>query len=275
MLFAELQRQGSKARRVLLFPQHWSEDSDDSSGSKAADTASERQISTTRRLLRIAARRYNVVLRPLLLDSTEAQETNPQPDRDLLAMSHLTQYSQIISLLGPGLLLDSDPLDRLLSTPMPAKSTLQTIRPQEDSPSHEIPLFLLKPSRETFTALNSPPEINEQQQTPMLSHHKPMIPEHIDSDYFRTHILTTSDLPLHNVSLAVSTASYIHVSSSFSRSEPGPEYDIPSKIWSSMGPSRGERERRSVWEGIYERFRDTRMSVCGLDLEPWPKNQNL
>jgi hypothetical protein len=46
---------------------------------------------------------------------------------------------------------------------------------------------------------------------------------------------------------------------------PGPEFDIPYGDWLSARPEEGEQRR--AWEGVYERYRDARREVCGLDLE--------
>lgn len=50
---------------------------------------------------------------------------------------------------------------------------------------------------------------------------------------------------------------------------PGPEYDVPYYQRVELRPE--NEEARRMWEGLYERFRQRRMEVCGLDLEYWRK----
>lgn len=63
-----------------------------------------------------------------------------------------------------------------------------------------------------------------------------------------------------------SSTSYLHFSDP---TLPGPEYDIPRDVFLRAGPR--ERQSRRLWESWYEKFRDSRMEVCGLDLEPMPR----
>lgn len=48
---------------------------------------------------------------------------------------------------------------------------------------------------------------------------------------------------------------------------PGPEYDVPFFERTAIRPE--NLEARAAWEKMYERFRQRRMEVCGLDLEYW------
>lgn len=50
---------------------------------------------------------------------------------------------------------------------------------------------------------------------------------------------------------------------------PGPEYDVPFYLKMELHPENSEA--RVVWSSLYERFRQRRMEVCGLDLEYWQK----
>jgi hypothetical protein len=52
---------------------------------------------------------------------------------------------------------------------------------------------------------------------------------------------------------------------------PGPEYDVPYIDRMQIRPKADEA--REAWEKLYERFRQRRMEVCGLDLEPWVKTE--
>ncbi len=49
---------------------------------------------------------------------------------------------------------------------------------------------------------------------------------------------------------------------------PGPEFDLPRELLLRARPK--QLQRRKAWETIYEIFRQQRMNICGLDLEPYP-----
>lgn len=59
--------------------------------------------------------------------------------------------------------------------------------------------------------------------------------------------------------------SYVHLTDP---DIPGPEFDIPSKTFVRAKPKLPQN--RAIWERVYEIFREQRMSICGLDLEPFP-----
>lgn len=48
---------------------------------------------------------------------------------------------------------------------------------------------------------------------------------------------------------------------------PGPEYNVPQKLLLSAKPATVGPGK--AWERSYEIFRERRMDVCGLDLEPF------
>ena len=62
---------------------------------------------------------------------------------------------------------------------------------------------------------------------------------------------------------------YVHVSDP---DLPGPEYDIPKHKAFTAQPTGAET--RVAWERSYEMFRQQRIDVCGLDLEPFESPQN-
>lgn len=47
---------------------------------------------------------------------------------------------------------------------------------------------------------------------------------------------------------------------------PGPEFDAPRERLDLARP--GQLQPRKAWVDVYERYREQRMAVCGLDLEP-------
>src|SRR5690348_12518306 len=48
---------------------------------------------------------------------------------------------------------------------------------------------------------------------------------------------------------------------------PGTEYDMPYADRVKLRPK--DQQAEEVWSGLYEKFRQQRMEVCGLDLEAY------
>lgn len=67
-----------------------------------------------------------------------------------------------------------------------------------------------------------------------------------------------------NVSVFEAATTYVRLSDP---ELPGPEYDVPYADRARIRPKNSEA--REAWEKLYERFRQRRMEVCGLDLEFW------
>lgn len=59
--------------------------------------------------------------------------------------------------------------------------------------------------------------------------------------------------------------SYVHLTDP---DFPGPEFDIPSQTVIGARPKLPQH--RVIWKMVYEIFQERRMSICGLDLEPFP-----
>lgn len=69
-----------------------------------------------------------------------------------------------------------------------------------------------------------------------------------------------------NLSSFIDTTSYVHIS------DPGmlgPEFGESKSRLIRARPE--QMTQREVWEAVYERYRQQRMEVCGLDLEPDPE----
>ena len=56
--------------------------------------------------------------------------------------------------------------------------------------------------------------------------------------------------------------SYVHLSDPLMQ---GPEFDVPTESLDMARPS--QDQPRKAWVDVYERYREQRMNVCGLDLE--------
>jgi hypothetical protein len=85
MLLADLHRMKSPAKRLLLFPRLWLQKSD--------NDEYDADMTTSRRLLRTAARRYGVSLIPLetIVDGADG-ESQLQRDRYVIAAANCTTY---------------------------------------------------------------------------------------------------------------------------------------------------------------------------------------
>jgi hypothetical protein len=103
MFFGDLARLKSPARRILLFPQAWAMEKQ-----AAKHELIDPYMDITRRLLRRAARRYNVELRPI---ATPAGQANAS----LANLWALTDLERVMMLQTPGLVQDAEALDAALA----------------------------------------------------------------------------------------------------------------------------------------------------------------
>lgn len=158
MLFADLHRLKSPARRVLLFPEHWlghggGRDGGEEKGANrgSAGTGGLKKVradvvdpylASTRRLLRLAARRYRVELRPIGGENNEKEDSkswldwlsgadDEQDERmkenrvkaqekwlrehGLAAVLGMTEFERALVMRTPGWVLDATVLDGVLA----------------------------------------------------------------------------------------------------------------------------------------------------------------
>lgn len=244
-----------------MYPAEW--DREDDEGGRSG------VVETSRRLLRKAAKESKVMLQPV--DPVQQQVGGGLAEEEkypLLSVLSLMHYNRILVLRQPGLILDSTPLDLLFTLPM-EKPMLGLSDPQDER--REPVILLFEPSKETYhdIAATLPegayPDEEFLQKVPV--EHAPEDPEK------RVHLLATTAL-LGNENSDSFTAkdfldvtAYVHVEDP---GLPGPEYDVPRQDFVKAMPR--AKEARKAWESVYERFRDARMNVCGLDLEPMERN---
>lgn len=80
-------------------------------------------------------------------------------------------------------------------------------------------------------------------------------------------VAKTSALHLENdqfdASEFLDVTSYVHLSDPLM---PGPEFDAPRERLDLARPS--QLQPQKAWDDVYERYREQRMDICGLDLEP-------
>ncbi|KAL8665998.1 MAG: hypothetical protein Q9202_001735 [Teloschistes flavicans] len=258
MLFAVLEEQESLAQRVILYPKEWDEKKEATGKGKLEIDP---QVETSKRLLREAAKRYKVMLQPIQ-PMVKIGDESVFPLAGLLSLS---LYNRVIYLPPSGLVLDTSGLDHLFTLPM--ESTLLGISAGSEDETHTPSIVLLQPSKESFKeTLASLPT------------------EKYSEEDFISKIPLLPDLPEDQIHVLAKTSNLRHEDDAFDAdefmggtsyvqiSDPnmlGPEFDTPRQILASARPKQSEPKK--AWQDIYEKYRQQRMDVCGLDLEPAPK----
>ncbi|KAL8907522.1 MAG: hypothetical protein Q9171_005814 [Xanthocarpia ochracea] len=254
MLFAALEEQESMAQRVIMYPKEWDATMSDQ---QVLDPQNE----TSKRLLKNAAKRYRVMLQPV----QPMLKNGDKSAFPLAGLLSLTAYNRVIFLPPSGLVLDASGLDHLFTLPM--ESDILGISAGSEDGAASPSVVLLKPSREAF-------------QTTLES----LSTQDYDEEEFLSRIALVPDLPEDQVHVVAKTSglkaeddsfnatefldstSYVHISD---LEMVGPEYDAPKASIASALPKTSEPKK--AWQEVYERYRERRMDVCGLDLEPAPQ----
>lgn len=261
----EVERGESMAQRIIMYPREWDRRVEDGEGEDGRWKEEGARRETSRRLLRKAAKEYKVMLQavesiPLAEGSEALTEEERYPLTNLLNLVH---YNRILSLRPSGLVLDSTPLDLLFTLPM-EKTLLGLSAPEDESMQPAILLF--EPSKEAYLyATSSLPE-GAYADSEFLQR-VTIMPAPADGESPMTLLAQISGLEdvdaQFNATEFLDTTAYIRLSDS---GLPSPEYDIPKQDYVRAMPR--SKQARKAWERVYERFRDARMDVCGLDLEP-------
>ena len=98
MMFEALDRLGSKADRVMMYPREW--EVPDVNSSSASEEG---------KLLREARDRYNVNLVPIVVQTSAGQELTWQDSFTKLLAFNQTQYKRVLSLDSDGTILQVSP----------------------------------------------------------------------------------------------------------------------------------------------------------------------
>ncbi|KAF2270175.1 hypothetical protein CC78DRAFT_611833 [Lojkania enalia] len=261
MLLAELHKMRSPAKRLLLFPRAWLQNSD--------ENHEDSELITTKRLLRTAVRRHGVTLMPMETIVDSADDTLPS-SYSLASLYSLTNYERIIYLQGPGTLLDASALDSLLAFSKSEPMAAYPATPERKDLS--ISLLLIHPSEEDYGRLK---QLRASQPMTDLDLFRKAFaaPESLISEWSLSegNVVYESQklrdaIEGFNATVFEEATTYVH----FSDPEiPGPEYDLPFYERQALRPKNDEAG--SAWSKLYEGFRQRRMEVCGLDLEYWTK----
>lgn len=181
----------------------------------------------------------------------------------LFGLLSLSVFSRLIYLRPSGLIMDSANLDLLFSLPMESAILGISGNSVEEFTLPSIVIF--EPSIAAYNDVLSSISIETYSDDEFLRH----IPQ-ISGVAEEGHLIAkTSAISLENSEFTATdffkSVSYVHLSDP---DFPGPEFDIPSQTVVRARPKLPQH--RVIWEMVYEIFREQRMSICGLDLEPFP-----
>lgn len=253
------------AQRILMYPGAW----DDPKLLKTENKEERRAAETSQRLLQRAAKEYKVMLQPVKAVSADSEGWRPEEQYPLTNLLSLVWFNRLIYLPPSGLLLNADPMDLLFTLPMENRPMLGLADPLGET--SEIDVLLIEPTKDLLQDTTS------------------SLPEgaFLDTEFLGKIDTMPAPMPSNGedtIDLLAETGSLVGVDAQFNATEflertayvrvkdkgiPGPEYSVPRGNMAEAMPQR--REARKAWEDAYERFREARMNVCGLDLEPVEK----
>jgi hypothetical protein len=259
MLLSDLHQMKSPARRILMFPRLWL--------AEAEEVKKDPQMSTTWRLLRTAARRYGVTLMPMepIVDGADATLSSSY---SLASVYSLVDYERILYLQGPGVLLDASALDSLLAFSKSEPMAAYPATPDREDLSTS--LMVMHPSKATFHQLKA---LRESNATTDLDLFRQTFaaPESLISEWSLSmgNVVYESQ-ELRKIKEEFNATAFEEATTFVRLSDPeipGPEYDMPFADRVKLRPK--NLEAQETWGQLYEKFRQQRMEVCGLDLEAY------
>ena len=269
MLFGVLKEQESMAQRILMYPSAW----DELKALKSESREERRAVETSKRLLQRAAKEYKVMLHPIDPIRADREGWKPEEQYPLTNLLSLVWFNRLIYLPPSGLLLNADPMDLLFTLPMEDRPMLGLADPLGET--NEVDILLIEPTKNLLQETTS------------------SLPEGAFLDREFLGRINTSPAPMpsngeNTIDLLAETGSLANVDAQFNATEflegtayvrvkdnglPGPEYGLPRGNMVEAMPK--GNEARKAWEGAYERYREARMDICGLDLEPIEKVEKL
>lgn len=194
-----------------------------------------------------------------MLTGTSAEYEANYP---LTGLMSLIAFNRLIYLRPSGIISDSGQIDLLFTLPM--DTSILGISSTSHKEDEDVSIVIMQPSAKSYTELVNTISTKNYSDTYFLQGIQTM------TDFAEDHVhlvATTASLrfreDVFNVDEYLENTAYIQLSDP---ELPGPEYDIPQKIFRSAKPS--TVGPGVAWEKSYEIFRERRMDVCGLDLEP-------
>ena len=252
IIHAELSRQHSLAKRVLLYPREWEQD-------LKSGQDQNRSIQRSMRLLRRATARYGISLRP---DNTSLLgrlgKGKPQA---MASIFSLAEFETVLYLRPSGFVVNAATLDYLFASSL--NSSLTHFVGSEDKVAEPI-AFLVHPSAGSHqqTTRSSLEVASAEQWAESVGFKPDQSAAFLASSSLRSRSFGETS---HSRGKLLDSIGYVK----FSDPEIfGPEFDLPYQAWVNARP--GSEGARRIWESLYEQYRGQRMSVCGLDLEPLP-----
>ena len=182
----------------------------------------------------------------------------------LAELLSLTMFHRLLYLASPGLMLNSARLDLLFTFPM--ESEILGIGNRPEIENGIPPMLLLEPSLELYNQSLQSIQANTYSDHAFFKD-IPAIPAKAEDKSIisiRTSSIHLEDDQFDSTTFA-KTTSYVHISDP---AMPGPEFNAPNSNILRARPK--QVEQRKAWGDVYERFRQQRMDVCGLDLQPTP-----
>ena len=187
----------------------------------------------------------------------------------LASLFSLINYSRVLYLPPLGLVLKVSLLDSLLASPL--ERPLLALPAALGLPIDSSSLLLVRPSNEEHDhILSSILSAESSLETPFKNLLVDPGSVRQPSEGERPYPLIAQTSALQqlpqdiNVKDFWSSTGYARI---WDAKVPGPEYDIPQEDLHKVMPNNPPARR--IWEELYEKFRDHRMDICGLDLEPW------
>jgi hypothetical protein len=175
-----------------------------------------------------------------------------------------------VYLDGPGVLLDASALDSLLAFSKSEPMAAYPATPERTDMSTS--LLLVHPSHESFRQLKEARSSNPVTDLDLFRQTF-AAPQSLISEWslsmgnvvYESQRLRDAGDGF-NLTAFEGATTYVRLSDP---ELPGPEYDVPYSDQIHIRPK--DEQAREAWEKLYERFRQRRMEVCGLDLEYWVK----
>ena len=257
------------AQRILMYPSAW----DDPKTLESEDKEERRVAETSRRLLRRAAKDYKVMLQPVNARSADGMGWRPEEQYPLTNLLSLGWFNRLIYLPPSGLLLNTDPMDLLFTLPMEERPILGLADPL--GKTSEVDVLLIEPTNKLLQdTTSSLPEGAFLDEEFLGGIHTILAPTPSDGENTIDLLAETGSLAnvdaQFNATKFLERTAYVRVKDD---TLPGPEFGIRKGKMAEAMPE-GE-EARMAWEGAYERYREARMDVCGLDLEPVEKLEKV
>ncbi|KAI9706770.1 MAG: hypothetical protein M1820_004740 [Bogoriella megaspora] len=255
MLFEELHAQKSPTQRVLMFPRTWA--------LEERGEILDPYLESTKRLMRAAARRYQVVLRPMT-PLVEGTDDSTPSSYSLASLFALSEYDRVMYLQPPGHIFDAGSLASVLA--FSPQAPLMSLQSRASPSERSLEMLLVNPSMPSYRHLATRNAKHAEDDLSLLQSSFPYTQD--------THTLAnaaylpyTSDLRAatedFNSTAFLDEASYIRI---VDAELPGPEFDVPYPDRVAARPRVPDAE--AIWSRVYDGFRVGRMSICGLDLEP-------